>query len=95
MLICRVIGDIVATHKVSGLENFKFALLEELDDQLKPTGKKLVAADLMNSGIDEIVLCVQGSSARQNRETDKKPVDAVVAAIVDTVSARGKTVYKK
>jgi ethanolamine utilization protein EutN/carbon dioxide concentrating mechanism protein CcmL len=36
-----------------------------------------------------------GSSARQTLSTDKRPVDAVVMAIVDSWSLGGATKYKK
>jgi microcompartment protein CcmK/EutM len=54
-----------------------------------------VAADAVGAGPEEIVMIAAGSSARQTRETDKKPVDAVVMAIVDNWAIDGVTKYKK
>jgi microcompartment protein CcmK/EutM len=46
-------------------------------------------------GPDEGVLVASGSSARQTSLTDKRPVDAIIMAIVDTWSIDGVTKYKK
>jgi ethanolamine utilization protein EutN/carbon dioxide concentrating mechanism protein CcmL len=42
-----------------------------------------------------MVLIASGSSARQTLATDKRPVDAVVMAIVDSWSLGGDAKYKK
>ena len=42
-----------------------------------------------------MVLYASGSSARQTVRTDKKPVDAVVMAIVDSWEIEGQDIYKK
>jgi hypothetical protein len=41
------------------------------------------------------VLYASGSSARQTHATDKRPVDAVIMAIVDAVDVDGALVYDK
>ena len=95
MQLGKIIGEVVATQKVNGLSDFKLALVEDVDEALKVTGKKTVAVDLLNCGHGEIVLYTSGSSARQTGQTDKKPVDAVVVGIVDIICAHGKETYKK
>ena len=42
-----------------------------------------------------MVLYASGSSARQTERTDKKPVDAVVMAIVDSWEIEGDERYRK
>jgi ethanolamine utilization protein EutN/carbon dioxide concentrating mechanism protein CcmL len=42
-----------------------------------------------------MVLFASGSSARQTAATDKKPVDAVVMAIVDSWEVDGEEKYRK
>jgi len=66
-----------------------------VDEHGKEVGGHLVAADAVGAGPEEIVLVASGSSARQTKSTDKRPVDAVIMAIVDTWSIAGETKYKK
>jgi microcompartment protein CcmK/EutM len=54
-----------------------------------------VAADAVGAGPEEMVLVASGSSARQTQVTDKRPVDAVVMAIVDSWSIGAEGKYKK
>jgi len=49
----------------------------------------------MGAGSGEMVIISQGSSARQTEISDKKPVDAIVAGIVDLIDEQGEIVYRK
>jgi microcompartment protein CcmK/EutM len=42
-----------------------------------------------------VVLYATGSSARQTKFTDKRPCDAVIMAIVDTLEVDGVVKYSK
>lgn len=86
MFIGRVAGTVVCTRKVEGLTGFKLLLVKKLDLEDRETGDFAVAVDVVGAGHGERVLVVSGSSARQTTRTDKKPVDAVVAGIIDTVT---------
>ena len=66
-----------------------------VDEEGRETGAHLVAADAVGAGPEEMVLIASGSSARQTQLTDKRPVDAVVMAIVDSWSIGGATKYRK
>ena len=54
------------------------------------TGRTLVSVDTVGAGEGEMVLVVQGSSARLTPETKTLPVDATIIGIVDAVNM-GKT----
>ncbi len=54
-----------------------------------------MAADAVGAGLGEVVLYASGSSARQTRLTDKRPCDAVIMAIVDTLEVDGEVKYDK
>ncbi len=95
MLLAKVVGTVVASRKEQSLEGLKFLLLRGIDAESKPTGATVVAADAVGAGEGEIVLFASGSSARQTTSTDKRPVDAVVMAIVDQWEIGGQTKYKK
>lgn len=95
MQLAKVVGTVVASQKEISLEGIKLLLVRPVDEEGRETGGHLVAADAVGAGPEEIVLIAAGSSARQTRLTDKRPVDAVVMAIVDSWSIGGVTKYQK
>ena len=95
MIMGIITGTVISTKKDERLEGFKFYIVEELDTDMNKTGKSIIAVDIVGSGSGEVVLLAQGSSARQSDLTDKKPVDASVIAIIDTMEVEGKLKYKK
>ncbi len=88
MLLGRVIGTVWATRKDEKLEGMKFLVVRELDLEYKPQPRFVVAVDTVQAGVGEVVLVCQGSSARQTKATEKRPVDAVVMAVVESVSVK-------
>jgi ethanolamine utilization protein EutN len=52
-----------------------------------------VCVDTVGAGEGEMVLIVQGSSARMAPEVEKLPVDATIIGIVDTVNVENKTIF--
>lgn len=95
MLVARVVGTVVATHKEPSLEGLKFLLLKQLDIDGEETGASIVAADAVGAGLGEVVLYATGSSARQTSVTENRPCDGVVMAIVDTLEIDGRVTYDK
>jgi len=95
MNLAKVLGTVVSTKKEESLDGLKFLLLGQLDDRRNVTGTSVVAADAVGAGVGELVLYATGSSARQTRLTDKRPVDAVIMAIVDSWEIEGEEIYKK
>jgi carbon dioxide concentrating mechanism protein CcmL len=95
MQLAKVLGTVVSTHKDSSLTGTKFLLVQLLD----PTGNELpgyeVAADCVGAGLTEVVLLSRGSAARQVARRESYPVDALVVAIVDTVSLGTDLTYSK
>ena len=96
MLLARVVGTVVSTHKSEKIEGIKFLLLEKLDvATMKGKNDYIVAMDAVGAGIGEVVFYVTGSSARMTKVTDKKPADASIIAIVDNIEKDGEYVYQK
>jgi len=93
--LAKVLGTVVATEKDSKLQGFKFLMLGLWGHDNKPAGGSVVAVDAVGAGVGEMVLFASGSSARQTAATDKKPVDAVVMAIVDSWEIEGDEKYRK
>lgn len=95
MLICKVTGTLVASRKEPTLDGLKLLVVRPTDVRGEATGAALVAADAVGAGIGEVVLIAQGSSARQTVATKERPVDAVVMAIVDTLTVNGDVTFHK
>jgi len=96
MLLARVVGTVVSTHKSEKIEGIKFLLLDKLDvATMQGKDDYVVAMDAVGAGIGEVVFYVTGSSARMTKVTDKKPADASIVAIVDNVEKDGQYIYQK
>ncbi|MCK6529788.1 EutN/CcmL family microcompartment protein [Myxococcota bacterium] len=96
MKLGRVVGTVVATRKDEKLEGLTMYLVQDLSLDLRGKDSLVVAVDAVGCGVGEVVLYASGSSARQTTATDKKPCDATIMAIVDTVDlAAGGRVYDK
>ena len=96
MILARVVGSVVSTHKTETIEGIKFLLLEKVKiPSLEGTGDFVVAMDSVGAGIGEIVFYVSGSSARMTETTKGKPADATIVGIVDKDSFLGRFYQKK
>jgi ethanolamine utilization protein EutN len=107
MFLGRVTGHVVATQKDKVLSGQKLLVVEPLNVKYeegaggggKPaslgnTGRAIVAIDVVGCGEGQLVLVVQGSSARMTEQTKNLPADAVIVGIVDTAVFAGKTFYQ-
>jgi len=95
MIFARVVGNVVCTLKDQKLVGKKLLLVQPVDLGGQAKGNPLVAIDAVGAGGGEMVLLVQGSSARQTEKTEGNPCDCAIFAIVDTVEKDGKTVFHK
>jgi ethanolamine utilization protein EutN len=85
MLMGKVVGSVWATRKESRITGLKLLIVQPLDRLQKPHGKIVIAGDQIGAGIGELVVVVQGSSARAAIPDQQMPVDAVVIGIIDNV----------
>ncbi|HEU4386589.1 MAG TPA: EutN/CcmL family microcompartment protein [Blastocatellia bacterium] len=85
MVLARIIGTVVATRKDERLHGRKLLVARLVDVDGKDEKGHVVAVDTVGAGFREIVLIVQGSSARMAFGCKECPVDAAVVGIVDTV----------
>jgi microcompartment protein CcmK/EutM len=95
MFIGKVVGTVVSTMKDPKVAALKFQIVQELDEQNRARNKYLVAVDTIGAGQGDLVLCVQGSSARQTALTDGRPIDAAIFAIIDSWDVDDQVVYAK
>jgi microcompartment protein CcmK/EutM len=95
MQLARVVGTVVATLKEESMQGLKLLVVRPLDEEGRESGNAIVSADAVGAGPGEVVLIAAGSSARQTVVTDKRPVDSVVMAIVDSWHVGDTVKYKK
>src|SRR3954468_10263753 len=104
MFLARVTGHVVATQKEKSLNGQKLFVVEPLNVKyeegttnpasLGNTGRAIVAIDTVGCGEGQLVLVVQGSSARMTDQTKNLPADAVIVGIVDSATYAGKTFHQ-
>lgn len=101
MFIAKVVGSLVSTQKVDSMTGHKLMMVEpfKVESQkrksLVGTGRSLVAVDTLGSGVGDIVMVTQGSSARLTPETKHLPIDAIIVGIVDQVQLESKCIYDR
>ena len=78
MLKATVTGNVWATKRVDGLPNGAF-----LEVEVEGAGARLVAFDVLGSGVGERVLVATGSVAAAYFPDPHPPVDALVIGSID------------
>ena len=98
MILGLVKGHVISSAKVEALSGEKLLIVEILaatPEGLQRTQKHLVCIDAVQAGEGELVVVVQGSSARQAPGMDQIPVDALIIGIVDSLQAFGRILEKQ
>jgi ethanolamine utilization protein EutN len=78
MLRAVVVGNVWATKRVDGMPNGAF-----LDVEVEGSGTRLVAFDVLGSGVGEHVLVATGSVAASWFRGSHPPIDALVVGSID------------
>ncbi len=94
MIVCRVIGQAVATVKTESLRAVSLMLVRPADNSGAETGDAFVAVDTVGAGDGELVLVAQGSAAREAVRA-VGPIDAAIVAILDSLTVGGKRTYTR
>ena len=94
MTLALVRGTVVASNRADGVDGARYLLVEDCDQRGAGRGDHLVALDLVGADRGQLVLLAQGSSCRWTYETDDKPMDTLVVAIVDRMDSGGVDTWK-
>ncbi len=87
MLIGKVIGEVVATHKHSSHEGQKLLLVQPLELDGTNRGDAVIAVDSVDAGVgDRVLLIVEGFSAMTSVDRPASPIDIAVIGILDSVT---------
>ena len=96
MQLGRVCGNVVSTRKTDRLNGFKILVVQPVSlETFEDKGAPFVSLDGVGAGDGELVMCVSGSSSRQTSETESKPVDNLIVAIIDSVDILGSRLFDK
>ena len=83
MLTATVIGSVWATRRLAELPNGAF-----LEVEADGTGQRMIAFDVLGSGVGERVLVAQGSVAAAWFPGKPPPVDALIIGSIDPQPAQ-------
>ena len=87
MLIGKVIGEVVATHKHSSHEGQKLLLVQPLELDGTNRGDAVIAVDSVDAGVgDRVLLIIEGFSAMTSVGRPESPIDIAVIGILDSVT---------
>ena len=86
MLICKVIGDVVATQKAPSHEERKILVVQPLNLDGTDRGEVVLALDAVDAGVgDRVLVVTEGWSAMTSVDRPQSPIDMAVVGVIDTV----------
>ncbi len=86
MKLGRIVGTVVATTQVAGLDGVRFLVVQPLDKNREPRGNTIVAADgVAMAGPGDLVYYVSSREASLALSNTFVPVDDAIVGIVDAV----------
>ena len=85
MILGKVIGPVVSTHKHKALQGKALLTVKAITPDGKETGAPIIAIDTVSAGKGDIVLVIkEGKASSELIQYSKAPVNCVIAAIVDS-----------
>ena len=85
MILGKVIGRVVASHRYEGLEGKKFLYVQPVDEHWVPSGDAVIAVDTVMAGPGDPVYMVLSREAALALHPWFVPVDHAIVGIVDSV----------
>jgi microcompartment protein CcmK/EutM len=91
MILARVVGNVVATHKNQRYRNARMMLCQQLTLEGVEFGNTIIALDSVDSGVGDVVLIVQegwGASTAATGEPGAA-IDSAIVGVVDRIDLLG------
>jgi ethanolamine utilization protein EutN len=86
MLIARVVGEVVASHKHPSHEGRNLLLVQPLELDGANRGEAVIALDAVGAGIgDRVLLTTDGYAAMSSVGRMQSPIDMAVIGLIDRV----------
>ena len=92
MYLARVIGRVVATHRVEGLEGVALQWIQPLDEAGEAVGQALVACAVVSTGPGDLVHYVDGREGALACPRPFVPVDAAILGFVEEAVVRDRRI---
>ncbi|MBU0505594.1 MAG: EutN/CcmL family microcompartment protein [bacterium] len=87
MILCRVLGNVVATQKQPAYHGHKMLIVQPVDEEGNDKGESFLSFDSVQAGAGDVVLVEQeGNCARQILGTKEDPFHSVICGVVDKVN---------
>jgi microcompartment protein CcmK/EutM len=84
VLLCRVEGSVVSTHKHPSLVGWRLAVCQPISREGVPEGSPQIAIDPHGAGLHQrVIISSDGAASRRAVGDDKSPVRWLLIAIVD------------
>jgi microcompartment protein CcmK/EutM len=88
MLLCRVQGNVVATHKHSSLNGWRLAVCQPINSDGAPEGSPQVAVDPLGACTGEkVLISSDGLATRRLVGDDTSPARWILICIVDEIES--------
>jgi len=86
VLIGRVVGELVATHKHASHEGRKILLVQPLNLDGSNRGDAVIALDAVDAGVgDQVLIATEGFSAMTAVGRPQSPIDMAVIGFIDHI----------
>ena len=86
MILARVVGQVVSTHKRPQFEGAKLLLVQPESPEGEAKGATLLAIDSVGVGVSErVIVVLEGRAAGEALGRKLSPVDAAIVGRVDEV----------
>ncbi len=89
MHLGRVIGRVVASRRITGLEGERLLLVRPVDERGSDAGDVLVACDVVDSGPGDLVHVCDGRESTLALRESFVPVDATIVGHVEEFDHEG------
>ena len=88
MKLAQVSGTVVSPISHPFFDGQRLLLCDLVDPDGSPTGSYLIAVDVVDAGVGErVLICDEGTSARQIFGIDTGPIRSVIVGIVDEITS--------
>ncbi len=88
MLLCRVEGHVVATHKHPSLVGWRLLLCQPITAEGRPEGNPVAALDPYGAALHQtVVVSTDGAAARRAVGHPRSPARLMIIGIVDPPGA--------
>jgi len=96
MILCRVLGNVVATVKHAGLQGRAVFAVQPVETDGSDSGESFLAVDHAQSGPGDVVIVLrEGNGIRQILGDAKSPVRCLIVGVVDAVTPSAESIKQK